>query len=81
MKASSARFGVLGVKLVGVFEPAAGPGEDFCRLFCEKGRRPAPLHAFPMSALADPLAARDLAAFFPRRAGGQPRYMPFPCQR
>ena len=62
MRASSARFGVLGVELVGVFEPAAGPGQDFCRLFCEKGRRPAPLHAFSMSALADPLAARDLVS-------------------
>ena len=62
MRASSAGFRVLGVELVGVVEPAAGPGGDFCRLFSEKGRRPAPLHAFPMSALADPLAARDLVS-------------------
>ena len=62
MKASSARFGVLGVELVGAFEPAAGPGQDSCRLFSEKGRRPAPLHAFSMSALADLLAARDLVS-------------------
>ena len=62
MRASSARLRVLGVELVGVFEPAAGPGQDFCRHFCEKGRRPAPLHAFSMSALADLLAARDLVS-------------------